>query len=85
VVLLLRLNSFLYRSYYTVFTSVQNFSGCIHFCTELLTLCISFCRELLTLYSCMYRISYTIFTSVQRFFGCIHLCTNFLQFVQNTL
>jgi hypothetical protein len=52
VFLLLRLNFLLYKRHYTVFTTVKNCSGCIHFCTELLPLLHSILSSLVTLHSC---------------------------------
>ena len=68
VVLLLRLNSLLYKRHYTAFISVKNCSDFIHFCTELLTLLHSILYSLVTLHSCY----------VQNFLHCMHACTEFL-------
>lgn len=84
MVLLLQLNSLLYKCLYTVFTSVKNCPGCIHFCTELtLHSCyvqnffqnVLHCTECFTLLHLLLRkTSSTVCMHVQNSLHYIHFC-----------
>jgi hypothetical protein len=81
LVLLLKLNYFLCRCSYTVFTCIKKLRlySLLHWTSA--TTAFTFVLKFVTLYSCVYRISYIVFTCIQNFLDCIRVCTEFLHYI----